>query len=77
MPVTPGTKPEILVLDSNVQVVLERGTNQLVPSLTLAMPTERLSNFFATHWDGVKLPVSTTPNAALAFAPGASRILSP
>jgi hypothetical protein len=77
MPVVPGTKPEILVLASFVHVVPFSGTNQLEPSLTLAIPTERLSKLSDTHWAGEKFPVSTTPYAALALARGASRMASP
>jgi hypothetical protein len=77
MPVIPGTNPEILVLASFVHVEPDKGMNQLEPPLTLAIPTDRLSKFFATHCDGVKFPVSTTPYAALAFARGPRRMLSP
>jgi len=77
MPVIPGTNPEMLVLASFVHVVPDKGTNQLAPPLTLAIPTDKLSKFATTHCDGEKLPVSTTPYAALAFARGPRRMLSP
>jgi hypothetical protein len=66
-----------LVLASFEHVVLDSGTNQLVSRLTLEIPTDRLSKFFDTHCEGEKFPVSTTPYAALAFACGQSRMLSP
>jgi hypothetical protein len=77
MPVVPGTSPEIFVLASLVHVVPESGTHQLVAPCTPFIPTDRLAKLSDAHWDGEKFPVSTTPNAALAFACGSSRMLSP
>jgi hypothetical protein len=74
IPVTPGTMPETFVLANLVHVVLASATHQLSP---FSKPTDTLWNLAATHCDGVKLPVSTMPKAALTLEPGANRRLSP